>query len=468
MSVPKTLYTEADRRCNLHELDLLGLNPDFKAQVLKQADAVACMIQKNCFSEIDNLYRMKPSIANLQLSQDLVDGEKYNNEKTPGYGTAFLVGKRLVATAGHCVCKTGASKLDELMIKNSYYVFGFNVDSDGTSKTLFEKRQVYYAKKVVAFELSQTNSDNDWALVKLDRDVEGIQPLQVELTQKILLQSELYMLGHPSGLPIKYTYGASVREFKSESFSADLDAFAGNSGSPVFSKTTQKVVGILIRGGKDYEPISQNSYLNRTAHVFQQSTQITYETCRSLYSIDFLRSYLKASQGDFTEQYKLGNHYADLGDQKKALSWLKKAADLGHLESKDALKDLEADDPREPLEVIPHRYRKLIKGMHFEVECLNKICSVFQKRVYIQKGIGSYEYGKEVSKMKCPSCDGNVAPTSLKRIVFWDCQYTISGHQSKPKKEHVTKVNRVGQNMIKSTTLGGTNVSWNYVDIVTK
>jgi hypothetical protein len=82
--------------------------------------------------------------------------------------------------------------------------------------------------------------------------------------------SALTVIGHPSGLPRKYTGGATISSVFSctgkpytcpssaltggSSFSgyvADLDTFAGNSGSGTFNAAGE-MIGILISGGTDY------------------------------------------------------------------------------------------------------------------------------------------------------------------------------------------------------------------------
>ena len=62
------------------------------------------------------------------------------------------------------------------------------------------------------------------------------------------------MLGHPSGLPMKYTGGAKAFEIEDNYFTTNLDSFGGNSGSPVFNAKTLEVEGILVRGDVDYTP----------------------------------------------------------------------------------------------------------------------------------------------------------------------------------------------------------------------
>lgn len=47
---------------------------------------------------------------------------------------------------------------------------------------------------------------------------------------------------------MKYAAGATVQEIAGAYFSADLDVFSGNSGSPVFDGNTHELVGIVVQG----------------------------------------------------------------------------------------------------------------------------------------------------------------------------------------------------------------------------
>jgi V8-like Glu-specific endopeptidase len=62
----------------------------------------------------------------------------------------------------------------------------------------------------------------------------------------------LHIIGHPMGLPAKFAGGGTVRENRYRAvFIETLDAYPGNSGSPVFNSTTHVVEGLLVRGKKD-------------------------------------------------------------------------------------------------------------------------------------------------------------------------------------------------------------------------
>jgi Peptidase S46 len=60
------------------------------------------------------------------------------------------------------------------------------------------------------------------------------------------------VVGYPTGLPEKLAAGAKVHALTPYFFTSNLDAFAGNSGSPVLDARTNEVVGVVVRGNRDY------------------------------------------------------------------------------------------------------------------------------------------------------------------------------------------------------------------------
>ena len=117
-------------------------------------------------------------------------------------------------------------------------------------------RDIVPARRVVADVYEAGGSD--WALLELAYPV-AHRPLVLSAERPVRHQ-RVYMLGHPSGLPMKYAGPASVRRVDAKGhFVAGLDAFGGNSGSPVFDAASHRVVGILSGGGADYR-------LDKTGH----------------------------------------------------------------------------------------------------------------------------------------------------------------------------------------------------------
>lgn len=77
--------------------------------------------------------------------------------------------------------------------------------------------------------------------------------LPLDTSAGVSIGNELYVLGFPSGLPMKIADQAFVRSISDKGyFVSNLDTFGGNSGSPVLKSGTLTVEGILVRGDNDY------------------------------------------------------------------------------------------------------------------------------------------------------------------------------------------------------------------------
>jgi hypothetical protein len=105
----------------------------------------------------------------------------------------------------------------------------------------------------------------DVALVRLDRSVNGREPLRLtEDSDNPALNVALAMIGHPNGLPAKLTLGFTIKKQLPVTFPegtttvdtldfgffTNLGAYHGNSGSPVFAASG--VVGVLVNGDVDF------------------------------------------------------------------------------------------------------------------------------------------------------------------------------------------------------------------------
>ncbi|MEZ4814278.1 MAG: serine protease [Bdellovibrionota bacterium] len=175
----------------------------------------------------------------LQESMGVCQTERFSTQKTAVECTGFLVGADLLVTAGHCM----KSQSD---CEQNLWIFGF---VDGVSEV--KNADVYSCKEIVSQELS---SVNDFAVVRLDRTVEGREPLTLRKEGAVSEDTTLAVIGHPSGLPLKIDDGGKVRQTLDSNhyFVAELDTYGGNSGSPVFNLETLEVEGILVRGERDY------------------------------------------------------------------------------------------------------------------------------------------------------------------------------------------------------------------------
>ena len=113
----------------------------------------------------------------------------------------------------------------------------------------FPGKNVYAAKSLI--KRVQTDTV-DYAMIRLDRKVSGRSPLKVEPKERMFIGKQIFVIGHPSGLPTKLADHASIDRLTPTTFASNLDTFEGNSGSPIFSAKTGAVVGVLDSGKKDY------------------------------------------------------------------------------------------------------------------------------------------------------------------------------------------------------------------------
>jgi V8-like Glu-specific endopeptidase len=183
----------------------------------------------------------------IEKKMRLCKSERFSQQYVGPGCSGFLVGPNLLVTAGHCVNNSEHSKMS---CSKNVWVFGYT-NTSSQSGTL-DKKDVYKCKSILNHALNR-EKQRDFALIELDRVVEGRTPLKFRTEGKVEVNTDLVVIGHPSTLPMKIADGARVvQNSHKEFFMADLDTFGGNSGSPVFDARTGQVEGILVRGAKDY------------------------------------------------------------------------------------------------------------------------------------------------------------------------------------------------------------------------
>jgi hypothetical protein len=178
-------------------------------------------------------------------SRNLCGSEPFADQPVGAFCSGFLVEPDVVATAGHCV---RAPELGQVR-----FVFGFRMQDATTPTTVVPNSEVYQGVSVIGRQKIEQATGADWSLVRLDRPVPNHPPVVIRPSGKISDNQALHVIGHPVGLPIKFAPGANVRDNSAASvFTANLDTYGGNSGSPVFNNETHQVEGILVRGETDF------------------------------------------------------------------------------------------------------------------------------------------------------------------------------------------------------------------------
>lgn len=225
--------------------------------IVKNSKSIAVKVANQKLS-IDESNPELINILNIPLKQampNLCESERFRDQPQLGDCSGFLISSNKILTAGHCAF----SKYD---CANFSWVFNF---VDG--KTNFNKDEVYKCKKIVTQKYEYSDKMiMDYAIIELDRDTNR-EALKMRKFGKPFLGTQLVIVGHPLGLPMKSADMATVKlpneqemqnlfktiKLRKNYFTANLDSYGGNSGSPVFNKKTGKVEGILVQGADDFE-----------------------------------------------------------------------------------------------------------------------------------------------------------------------------------------------------------------------
>ena len=249
-TIEKVIYGVDDRK------DIFESTNDLYKQL---AGSTAAMIADSSLVSQDN---DMVGIQSTTLEQDgICSDARFAKQTTAANCSGFLVGDQYLVTAGHCI-----QDMDDC--ERYSWVFGYANATEEKLNQVVPKSEVYKCTQIISRTIDR-GTQNDYALVKLDRVAAGHTPLKFRTSGKVAHNADLVVIGHPSGLPSKIADGANVRTNTNKYyFVATLDTFGGNSGSAVFDSTTGLIEGILVRGETDYvnDPV-QNCYRPKVCKV---------------------------------------------------------------------------------------------------------------------------------------------------------------------------------------------------------
>jgi S1-C subfamily serine protease len=223
-------------------IDVRALDPSqpWTKGILRNSLSVAVVVSKTKLRKISPGFYQIDDSSTLGSTYQLCPGEAFKDQPVLGTGTAIVTGKRQLLTAAHVF----AAPVDQYAV-----IFGFEIlNKKGAYKRIIPADSVYFPVNIV-----RQSQNLDIAVFTVDRDM-NTQPLKWSVQENLPVGEEIYMIGFPYGLPMKVAANASIVSNSDVfDFYAALDAFAGNSGSPVFDLKTNQVIGILVSGGVDFQ-----------------------------------------------------------------------------------------------------------------------------------------------------------------------------------------------------------------------
>lgn len=230
----KVIYGDDDRQ------DLYQVSD---SQKLELAKSTAALIAANRVTIANG--RARIATTNYGRDFGLCRNEPFYAQPMAAFCSGALVGPDLLMTAGHCIT-------NETECKATKFVFGFSVTQEGVFPAEVASKDVVGCKSIVRREYQAGGLD--YALIRLDRKITHRASLAINRANDLRAGDSVGVIGHPSGLPTKVAFGASVvRDVSNpEYFVANLDTYGGNSGSAVFNTITGKIEGILVRGEQDF------------------------------------------------------------------------------------------------------------------------------------------------------------------------------------------------------------------------
>jgi S1-C subfamily serine protease len=168
-------------------------------------------------------------------SLTLCPSERFWQQPSGSYCSGVLVSPDVIATAAHCIVGEPLTAFS--------YVFGYRMRDATTPELIISNRDIYQAKEVIAWHLDHLRTD--WALVRLDRPVVGHRIAPVRQQGSISKGQQVHAIGYPRGLPAKFAPGVVLSE-RGGAFVTSIQAYPGNSGSPVINSATHEVEGIIF------------------------------------------------------------------------------------------------------------------------------------------------------------------------------------------------------------------------------
>lgn len=240
VNIPYRIHGPSQFDSRIELMQLFPIDESWKEKIIYNSFSVGVIIEKSMLQQINDSSWQLDISTNLKQRFTLCPNEAFCEQPVVGFGTAFLIDNETMITAGHVF----DTPFGDLVV-----VFGFEIiDAKNIYKRIFKASEIYEISRI-----ENRSPELDAALFKLDRPANR-SGLRIPPKNQLKTDLAVYMIGHPCGLPKKVALNAEVTNNSNPLFFyTSLDAFQGNSGSPVFNFETHELIGVLVSGNVDYK-----------------------------------------------------------------------------------------------------------------------------------------------------------------------------------------------------------------------
>ena len=172
-------------------IEVSALNPliPWQFSMLINNESVGMIVEKEKLIPVSSEVFYLDITQTLGKTYNLCNDQSFHNQPVVGIGTCFIVDTRVMITAKHVF---------ERPIEDYAIVFGYRLkNSKGVVQRTILKADIYYPKKVV-----EDLEALDIIKFQVDRPLNR-PPLNWEPSKDLEKGTEIYMIGHPTGLPKK-------------------------------------------------------------------------------------------------------------------------------------------------------------------------------------------------------------------------------------------------------------------------
>jgi len=168
---------------------------------------------------------------------------RFNNQFEFAKCTAFAISKWHLVTAGH--------EINPKNFKNYVFAFDMYVSEQGKLPEKIESENMF---KPIRIEKHKYDKETglDYTILRVNKPIPENRILRFSSSIDYDNMQRLYTIGSSEGLPLKYAADGFIDyQVNDNLVSTDLNAFEGNSGSPVFNENN-KIIGMIIAGQSRY------------------------------------------------------------------------------------------------------------------------------------------------------------------------------------------------------------------------